>query len=396
MRISRLALVTLSSLLAAGSPTASQPPVMGPKQVPTGATVEQSGFATIRQVPPSPFPDRLPPSENRPRNEAGYYAQMAGISDAEATRRLAEQRAARPEFATLVGILRAREAGNFTEPRLIHKPDWAYVFYFKRNPEQTLSKYTRNPHFKAAKARYSREELEAISKPWVDRFTQQRLLGGYGSDATYGEVRMDLIVSEAEFRTVAAREGWRLPEPIKLQYSEPVAGPPIAEQVRPLIRIFPQSDRSLGLINQALLRGRIELRDGCLYVTGLNQSDRLAYFAREVALGTDAGNYLVLQTRGPLPRHLGRIGEQFSWAGPIAATETMPMVGELRSRCGNAPLQHVGIPESSRLFELRPWVIDAIAERRKIGRDEAWRRFRACIERREASKSATPVDCDRL
>ncbi len=384
----RVQIIALLSFAACGSAAAQT-------ALPKGAKIEASGFATIEEAPPSPFPDRLPPPENRPKNETGFYAQMAGISDAEAQKRIAEQHKTRPQFARLLGTLRAREAGNFTDARIVHKPDWAYVFYFKRNPEATLAKYIRHPHFKAAQARYSRQELDAIAKPWVERFSRHRLLGGHGTDATFGEVRMDLVVSEAEFRGIAAKEGWRVPDPIKLEFSEAATGAAVSEAVRPLIRIFPQSDRALGATNQALLRGTIVLRDGCFFVAGQNGPDSLAYFGREVAVGLDDRGYLALRTRGPKPRHLGRIGEQFSWGGPIGTTETMPMVRELRARCGNAPLLHVGIPDSSRLFEVRPWVIDSIAERRKISRDEAWRRFKKCLEERETRKGG-PLDCDMI
>ena len=379
-------------LAACSSPTSSQ----APDAIPAGAKIDASGFATIEHVPPSPFPDQLPPPENRPKSEDGFYASMAGISEAEAKARRAEQEAARPEFERLLSVLRKQEAGNFTAPRIVHRPDWAFVFYFKRDPERTLAKYTSNPRFQAGQARYSREELQAIAKPWVERFSAHRLLGGHGSDETFGEVRMDLIVSETEFRALAAREGWKLPDAIKLEFSEPVSGAAVAPEVDRLVRLFPQSDRALGATNMALLSGRIMLRQGCFYVSGPNQPSRLAYFAREVGLGLDDQGYLSLRTRGPKARHLGRIGEQFSWAGPIEISEDAPMVAELRKRCGNAPLMHVGVPDSSRLFEVRPWVIDAIAERRKISRGEAWRRFKACIEKREERESGSMLDCDRI
>lgn len=384
----RVQIIALLSLAACGSAAAQT-------VIPKGAKLEASGFATIEKAPPSPFPDRLPPSENRPKNETGFYARMAGISDAEAQKRIAEQHQTRPQFARLIGTLRAREAGNFTDARIVHKPDWAYVFYLKRNPEATLAKYIRHPHFRAALARFSREELNAIASPWVERFSRHRLLGGHGSDATFGEVRMDLVVSEAEFRDIAAKEGWRVPDAIKLEFSEPAVGAPVSDPVRPLVRIFPQSDRALGATNQALLRGTIVLRDGCFFVTGQNGRDSLAYFAREVALGLDEQGYVALRTRTPEPRHLGRIGEPFSWGGPIGTSETMPMARALRARCGNAPLMHVGVPDSSRLFEVRPWVIDSIAERRKISREEAWRRFKKCLEERETRKGG-PLDCDMI
>ncbi len=383
----------IAALAACSSSTSSQPQAERPI-VPTGAKIEASGFATIEQAPASPFPDQLPPPENRPRDERGYYARLAGISDSEAQKRLTEQQSARPAFERLLATLREREAGNFTDARMVHTPDWAYVFYFKRDPDRTLAKYTKHPHFKSGQARYSQDELQAIAKPWAERFKRYRLLGGYGTDATYGEVRMDLNVSEAEFREIATRERWQLPEAIKLEFSPAVEGVVVAPNVRPLIRIFPQSDRALGATNQALLGGRIVLRDGCFYVAGPAKPDRLAYFAREVALAIDDKGYLALRARGSNARHLGRIGEQFSWGGPIGISEDMPMVAELRRRCGKAPLEHVGIPQSSRLFHVRPWVIDAIAERRKIGRDEAWRRFRTCLEEREAS--GRYFDCDMI
>jgi hypothetical protein len=365
-----------------------------PTPIPRAAKIEASGFATIEQAPPSPFFDRLPPPENRARDERSYYAQLADISDAEAKKRLAEQAATRPIFEKLLSTLRKREKGNFTDARIVHKPDWAYVLYFKRNPERTLARYIKRAHFKAALARYSRAELDAIAKPWVDRFTQQRLLGGHGNDPTFGEVRMDVLVSEPEFRTIAAREKWQVPDAIRLQFSGGVAGSPISPTLGPLVRIFPQSDRALGATNQALLSGRIVLRDGCLFVSGVNQPDRLAYFGREVAIGLDEQGYVALRRRGSNPSDLGRIGESFSWAGPIGISEDMPMVRELRARCGNAPLQHVGVPQSTRLFSVRPYVVDAIAHRRKISRNEAWRRFKACLERREAI--ARYIDCDTL
>ncbi|MEO5972643.1 MAG: hypothetical protein ABIP91_04690 [Sphingomicrobium sp.] len=55
---------------------------------PTGARIEPSGFATVEQAPPSPVP-AMQPDANRPRDECGYYARLAGISDAEAADRLA-------------------------------------------------------------------------------------------------------------------------------------------------------------------------------------------------------------------------------------------------------------------------------------------------------------------
>ena len=147
----------LAAALIAGSTTAMAVQQTG---VPTGATIELSGFATILRAPPVPYPDE-PPAQQLSGAEAEWYARDNGISVAEARKRQAEQEAGRVEFELLLANLRAREAGNFTAPRMIHQPDWGYEFYFKRDPQATLAKYTKNPRYTAKLARYTREELEA-------------------------------------------------------------------------------------------------------------------------------------------------------------------------------------------------------------------------------------------
>ena len=78
-----------------------------------------------------------------------------------------------------------------------------------------------------------------------------------------------------------------------------------------------------------------------------------AYFPREVGLNVDPQGFLALRIRAREPRHLGRIGETFSWAGPIGIGENAPMVKKLRDRCGTAPLMHLSIPESEPLMDAR-------------------------------------------
>jgi hypothetical protein len=173
--------------------------------MPKGATIEASGFATVERAPPRPYGDTPPPAEDRPTGEAGWYARSLGISEAEATRRQREQQAVRSELERLTGLLRQREAGNFTAVRMEHEPDWRFLFFFKRDPQRTLARYTSNPRFRAAQARYSREELEALIRPWTDRLTRHRLAGGWGIDDTYGRAEIMIDATEEEYRAVAAR-----------------------------------------------------------------------------------------------------------------------------------------------------------------------------------------------
>ena len=321
-------------------------------RLPVGAQAERSGFWTILTAPESPPGAREP--DRGYHNELTFYAQLAGISNAEAAKRMKEQERARPEFERLMRTLRARERSNYTDAELIHRPDWAYLIYFKRNPHATLARYTKNPRFQARSARYTQAELERLTKPWIERLNAERLTTGYGMNARRGTADIDMVVSREEFDAIARRNGWGpTPEYLNLKFDTAPVGPSVDPSVASGVRIFAQGDRNLGATNQAAIGGRIVLEDGCLKVVGFDGKEQLAYFAREVGLGVDGAGYLSLHARAATPRHLGRIGEMFTWAGPIGIDERAPMVAELRARCGKAPLMHVGIPDSSAMFNAR-------------------------------------------
>lgn len=289
-----------------------------------------------------------------PQSELTYYAQLAGVSNAEARKRMAEQERTRPEFERLMRTLRTKQRGNYTDAEVIHRPDWAYILYFKRQPAATLGKYTKNPRFKARWAPYTDAELNKMAKPWIDRLASERLFTGYGMNARHGTADIDMVVSEAEFADVARKRGWQKPPAfLNLKFGDVPTGLAIAPDVAKGIRVFPQSDRNLGITNEAAFGGRIVLRDGCFFVIGHDRSEKLAYFAREVGLGLDREGYLSLHRRDTQRTHLGRIGEQFTWPGPIAIDDSAPMVKQLRAQCGQAPLMHVAAPNSTNMFMAR-------------------------------------------
>lgn len=319
-------------------------------RLPLGARLEPSGFVTVEQAPPSP----AEPPLKREEGNLTLYAELAGVTNEEAARRLEEQEAIRPEFDRLTQQLRTRERGNFTDAELIHRPEWAYLLYFKRDPEETLAKYTRNPRFQARHAPYTQMELQTLVQPWIDRFERERLFTGFGLNARQGRAEIDMVVSAEEYAAIAERNRWGpAPEYLQLNFEGAPIGPAVDASIEDGIRIFPQSDRNLGIIHQAAFHGRIVLRDGCFHVIDLSGKEQLTYFAREVGLGFDAEGYLALHSRTRERQHLGRIGENFTWAGPIPIAENAPMVAQLRERCGSAPLMHVGIPESSTIFNAR-------------------------------------------
>jgi hypothetical protein len=319
---------------------------------PVGARVESSGFWTVDRAPESPTPPSV--ARNGPENELTFYAQLAGVSNEEAAKRMKEQERTRPEFERLMRTLRASERGNYTDAELIHRPDWAYLIYFKRNPRATLARYTKNPRFQARSAQYTHSELERLTRPWIDRLNAERLTTGYGMNPRRGTADINMVVSREEFDEIARRKGWGPPPPyLNLKFDTAPVGAAVDPLIAAGIRIFAQGDRNLGATNQAALTGRIVLKDGCLMVIGFDGKEQLAYFAREVGIGRDAAGYLSLHARTEKPRHLGRIGEMFTWAGPIGIDESAPMVAELRAHCGSAPLMHVGIPDSTAMFNAR-------------------------------------------
>ena len=333
--------------LTAGAAVKATPPSI----LPTGAKMEPSGYWSIASAPDSP---PGPPLKRGPQSEKTFYAELAGVSNAEAQRRLEAQDKLRPEFERLLATLRTKERGNYTDVELIHRPDWAYLIYFKRQPAATLAKYTSNPRFQARSAQYTHAELERMSKPWIDRLAAERLFTGYGMNARHGTADIDMVVSEDEFRDIARRKGWETPPAfMNLKFGTAPAGAAVDPRVAPGIRIFPHGDRNMGLVHEMAISGKIVLRDGCFFVVGFDGKEKLAYFGREVGVGIYGPNYLSLYRRDQERTHLGRIGEQFTWAGPIAIGEDAPMVKQLRAQCGYAPLMHVGIPDSSAMFHAR-------------------------------------------
>ena len=351
---------------------------------PTGAMIERSGFATILRAPHAPYPEDPPASQFQPRGEDAWYARDNGISIDVASKRRAEQGRIMPEFERLTATLRHREAGNYTSARMVHQPDWAYELYFKRDPEATLAKYTRNPRFVAKLARYSRAELEAILKPWADRFSARQLAGGWGVDDTYGTANIMMNVTEAEYRAIAATMKWGpVPDVIRLEFAGALPYQPVDPKVRPFLRAFAQNDRSTGVQLMAAMSGRIVLRDGCLYLAGIGgRPDSLAFFHRETGIGVDDAGYLILKDRAT-GQDKGRIGEWFTWAGPNGARPDAPGLKELRARCGSGPVAYVGNPESAAKFRARPNVVDTVVAERRVSRKRAWDILKQCWAREE-------------
>lgn len=325
----------------------------GPPFTPKGAKIEPSGFATVLKVALPDYRRTVQRPPRPPASVAAWYAGEQGISEAEAGKRLGEQQVTQPVFERLLERLRRHEADNFTGVRLIHDPDWAYVLYFKRDPEATLARYMRNPRFKAAQGRHTQAELDALIRPWANRFGKAGIMGAYGMDGADGTANFMMLLTEAEYRALTAKEGWGpVPDAITLGFVTRPAIPAIDPRAAPFFRAFANDTQPTTIQPEAGSSGRIVLRDGCLGVAGNRGQGPLAYFHNETGIGVDDEDYLVLiDRRTGKPK--GRIGEAFSWAGPNSFRPDMPGLAELKARCGDGPVEHVGNPESKVAFELR-------------------------------------------
>lgn len=378
-------------MLWIGSALIASSAMAAPAFVPTGAKIEASGFATIEKAPHRPYPEEPPPSDNLPRSQAEWYARDQGISIDEARKRQAEQHAIMPVLERLLARLRASEAGNFTSARMIHSPDWGYELYFKRDPERTLARYSVNPRFKAKLARYTEAELKALMKPWTERFAKHGIADGISFDATHGTASIMMNVTEEEYGLLASRENWGpVPEPIKLSLARGLTHPSFDERARSLVRAFGQNDRPTTVQPEMGTTGKIILRDGCLR-SGTGKNAPLAFFHKETGIGVDEQGYLTLTDRRT-GKSKGRIGEWFSWAGPNRIADDHPAVKQLRAKCGAGPIDYVGNPESYASFRARPYLVDRIAERRRISRKQAWELLKQCWARQEAKRPNQPPD----
>ena len=320
------------ALMLAGCAVAPVAPVV-PAAVPAEAR-----FTTILSAPPSvPAPKPI-----GPKPSTGYSA--------EARAAIAAQQALLGEFSALQANLRVAEKGNYTDARIVHEPDWAYLLFFKTDPQRTLAKYTKNPRFKAAQGRYTQEELQALVAPWAKRFEAEKIIGGYGLDATYGVAEMSMSVSEAEYRAIAARNGWGAPpDAIKLGFSRDLVIPAIDPRAARLLRGFAYERRATVMQLEAGYSGRIILADGCLRLE--SKTGPLVVFHQETGIGFDADGQLSLINRRT-GKASGRIGEMLSWAGPNGGTDLIG-IDELKARSGDGPVTNVGNPESQAVFDAR-------------------------------------------
>ncbi len=169
--------VVVLSVLLAGCATAPPiPPRPAPvtihhRVLPTGASmVGTSTFATVLNAPPDAAAIAAQRAEREGPQPDHYYGEEQGLSPKQGAQAQAEQGRLAMAFGTLRNRLPQLEPGNYVDSMLRHDPAWAYVFFFRRDAEATLRRYTKEPKFEAEVARFDSKDRERLIAPWMRRW----------------------------------------------------------------------------------------------------------------------------------------------------------------------------------------------------------------------------------
>ncbi|WP_232725702.1 hypothetical protein [Qipengyuania seohaensis] len=194
---------------------------------------------------------------------------------------------------------------------------------------------------------------KAVGETWYKRLEAGNLLLGAGFDGKRPDgavTHLDVGKTESEFQSWTAQNGWNVPNHISWSFVPAMNLPAVSEAARGGIRFWPASSARTGSQNEALLAGRVELRDGCFWATeGDGDADKLAFFHAEIGLDRDDEGYYILIDRVG-GQTLARLGEPMNWGGPPSAYISPEAERDLRAACGDAPILVVGSPESRERF----------------------------------------------
>ena len=324
--------VLVAAALLASCGGANEVAAPQPRRVaaaPAGAAIGPDGFATIVDAPPASFTP-LQPGAPPPLTPS----QVAG--DEQFRRAGQFQNAVMAEVQALADRLRGAEAGNFVDLYFENAGEPHVVFRFLRDADATLARYTSDPRFRAATARFSSAQLQAAADFMLETFRDDRIVQGIGIGNKRNRAEVEIAVSEPEFRALVASKGVAIPDAVELRFSasEPVAAlnRPLPPEIARLVRIFPRNDRPFGILHAIDSRARIVLEDGCFRISGGDRDRALVLFPLGAYLFVDRDNYLAYGD-GEAAGY-ARVGEQLVFPGSIGEVTAPELVGPIHAACG--------------------------------------------------------------
>ncbi|NCP18158.1 MAG: hypothetical protein GW855_03230 [Erythrobacter sp.] len=208
---------------------------------------------------------------------------------------------------------------------------------------------------------YARREASAplpanareIGQAWFDRLEAAHALLGAGYDGKGPDgaiTQIDVGMTQSDFARWARDNGWNVPKHIAWGVAPAMNLPAVSDSAKPGIRFWPASSARTGAQNEALIYGKVELRDGCFWAThGDGEADKLAFFHGEIGLDRDEEGFYILKDRVG-GQTLARLGEPMNWGGPPSAYIAPETAKALHEACGDAPVLVVGSPESRERF----------------------------------------------
>jgi hypothetical protein len=353
----------------------------GGAELPTGSRLSPSGFLTIREVPPSPFPAEPPPEPRIVDELARRTSSPDPAVRAKAWEDANGSPAFQRELQRLREVLARDEPDNFVEMRMVRDPAVAVEVWLKRDAAATLARYTSNPLFRPRQGGLNIAEQVRLRTLWAERAGSGDVINLVGVNPISGLVELGIAVEEAEFRRVAAERGWVLGPELKLMFPQPRPAAFDDSSLARYVRTFARESKAKGIQLTAGYSGRIVLEDGCFRLAPRSPgaAGPLVLFGRDTQLGRDDQGYLTVLSEGGRRRY--RVGEMGSWPGPNEVDEKDPEVLELRRKCGGDPISNVAEPESERLFSVPDpgWVAD-YARARSLSYRAAWQEVIACME----------------
>ena len=361
--------------LAAALGAARSAPAEEPAALPAGALLEPSGFATIADAPPAPFTPAepgAPPPLTPDQRAAHQRLARAG----------AFQNRVMAEVTALDARLRRAAAGNYVGLYFDNDGEAPRaVFQFLRDAPATLARFTRNPSFVARDVRFSEAELQTAADFMLRTFEADRVIQGAGIGVD--QVDVTIAVTEAEFRALVARKSVTLPEPVQLTFAagRPAAAlnAPLPPAIAALVRIFPRSDRPIGLRNDINTPVKVELRDGCFRTA---EGD-LILFPLGTRLFVDREGYLAFGDEVP---GYGRVGEPLVFHGSIGEVSVPGIVAPIRDACGPGRVVAIGGTGSAaahraqRALTENVQAVGLLRESYGLTEDAARRAARRCAE----------------
>jgi hypothetical protein len=261
------------------------------------------------------------------------------------------------------------------------------LVYFLSAPEATLSRYTRDPLFRAAKGDFSRTDQDRVARTWAARIGTGIAPADFGQVASpeFGNMRVPrlrIAMPRREFEARAKAEGWRLPANLILRF-DPMADPDLPAVdavVAPLIRAFPQEARLGGPTPDIATFDAVVLRDGCFFIDAEGPDDPLVEFPFSIGVFRDAEGYLSFRSRySQQPRVLGRVGTRLQLG--YRTERTAPAA--LQAACRAKKIVTVSSADQAAGYGSRWFDVKQYRDRHRLTSAEAMRRANACMTEQE-------------